>query len=147
MMRRNDTRALAVALLAAGATSGGVAAAAIAAGPTAHAAATTPAAGRFSGRTSQSKSISFRVSGGRVRNMSLKIRWRCGRTSKTYPVTANVPLRIRSGKFGAGSTGSPVRIRGTFTSRRSAAGTIRVHYRLSRTTYCDSGTVRWTARS
>jgi hypothetical protein len=145
-MRRSDTRALAVGLLVAGATSAGVAAAAIAAGPSAHAAA-TPVSARFAGRTSQGKSLSFRVSGGRVRGLTTRIRWRCGRTTKTYSTALNNPLRVRSGRFGAGGASSPVRIRGTFGSSRSAYGTIRVHYRLSRVTYCDSGTVRWSARA
>ena len=114
--------------------------------------AATPKGGSWSGSTGQGKSISFKVTpgGGKVKNLRFGFRGRCenGATTTgsmsfggTYPVSG--------GRFTA--KGGMSVVRGTFTTRTKARGTLNWRSRSFdpvslRQVECRSGRVSWTAK-
>ena len=109
--------------------------------------AATPKGGSWSGDTRQNKSISFKVDNGKVKK--LKVGWKasCGGAKLDSQTTFGGKYAVTDGKFTAKSTNGTVK--GTFTSKRKAKGTLRFKQQVF-TGFgyesCDSGKVRWTAK-
>jgi hypothetical protein len=114
--------------------------------------AATPGSGSWSGKTRQGKSIGFKVTpgGGKVKKVKFGFRGHCDNGASTSgTVSMPGPFTVSGGTFTA-KGGSSV-VRGTFTSRTKARGTLRQRGTLFdpvslRQVSCTSGKVRWTAR-
>jgi hypothetical protein len=114
--------------------------------------AATPKSGSWSGSTKQGRSISFKVTpgGGKVKKLRFGFRGRCDNgATTTGSASFPGPFKVVGGKFTA--RGGDSVVRGTFTSRTRARGTLRQRSSMFdpvtfRTVQCTSGRVRWTAR-
>lgn len=128
-------------------------AATLAAGTAVPATAAAPATGAFKGKTSQKRTISFTVKGGKVRAFSAGLTMMCVQSGLEF--NAVIPpkaLTISRGRFsyrGRDKTdGTNIEIKGTI-SGRSASGTIKMtdsRYVATDQSF-DScvGSARWTA--
>ena len=114
--------------------------------------AATPRSGSWSGKTRQGKLISFKVTpgGGKVKRVQFGFRGHCDNgASTTGSVSMPGPFPVSGGKFTARGGNSVVR--GTFTSRTRARGTLRQRGTFFdpasfRQVPCTSGRVRWSAK-
>jgi hypothetical protein len=114
--------------------------------------AATPGGGSWSGKSRQGKPIGFKVTpgGGKVKKIKFGFRGHCDNgASTTGTVSMPGPFPVSGGKFTA-KGGSSV-VRGAFTSRTKARGTLRQRGTLFdpvslRQVSCTSGKVGWTAK-
>ena len=114
--------------------------------------AATPRGGSWSGKTRQGKSITFKVTpgGGKVKNIRFGFRGHCDNgAGTTGTVSMPGPFTVSGGQFTA--KGGTSVVRGTFTTRSKASGTLRQRGTLFdpitfRQVSCTSGKVRWTAK-
>lgn len=115
-------------------------------GDVGQASAVTPKAGAWKGRTADGENLSFRVSGKYVTKFTFRWSAVCdvGEVSAT---TKLAKLRIRKGRFAL--TNTTTTVKGAFTSKKRAKGTLRVQQRIfNGVNYstCDTGRVAWTAK-
>jgi hypothetical protein len=110
-----------------------------------------PRAGAWSGETEQGHALGFGITSGKKRVVDLRVRFRarCRRGPAIDGTTTFAgPYPVRGGRFRV--NGGELRIRGTFTKRGKATGTLRWEGRSYRPSgssrRCDSGPVRWQAR-
>ena len=113
--------------------------------------AATPKAGSWSGETKQNRDISFKVTPGgeKVKQLKAGFKGTCDNGATFNGNTSfGEKYEVNDGKFTA--TGGSTTVKGEFTSKRKAEGTLKHTARsfdpvsLGYTT-CRSGKVRWTA--
>jgi hypothetical protein len=84
--------------------------------------------GRYVGHTSDKRSVSFRVSGGKVRNFSFQTRFQCSNHTGFVARATFAPIKLRGQRFSAAFSNRAgslkTTIKGTINGRR-ATGTIR----------------------
>ena len=115
------------------------------------ASAARPRPGAWSGSTSQGYAIGFTVSPGNreVSSLRVSVRARCARGT---PIVAEAsfagPFPVGGGRFQV--PGGQLQIRGHFTKKRRAKGTLRWRGRSYNSSWksrrCDSGSVDWRAQ-
>jgi hypothetical protein len=105
-----------------------------------------PAAGPYVGKTSTQGPAKLTVTAKRnaVRALSIRVLYKCASNSGTVreTFTRKDPVRLRSGRFTIHS--GYITVKGRFTSRTRARGTISVEHRLSPARVCR-GEQCWTA--
>ena len=105
----------------------------------------TPKSGAWQGSTSQGKSVSFTVRGGKVRNVRFRWKANCSFGSATGTTQLSAPLPINgNGRFSYSS--SSTTFAGKFTSKRQAKGTLSYKFTDFATGgTCTTGRVGWHA--
>jgi secreted trypsin-like serine protease len=110
-----------------------------------------PLAGRYSGRTSQHKTVKLRVAASRttVRSIRLSYRLRCSSGRRpSYTVTAG-GFTIADLAFGArlrGRNGETYKLTGRFNTTGRAKGTMKTTWHSARYGRCHAGPIHWKAR-
>ncbi len=105
-----------------------------------------PVAGKFSGKTSQGKVMSFKVASSRsaIKNLQFDYRGSCDIAGRSGTAFFPSSIRIKNGRFSADT--SVARVRGTFTSPRKANGTAFVEAESLGGRECASVSLKWSAR-
>jgi hypothetical protein len=116
--------------------------------PEANASATPLKGATFKGKTSQKRTVTFRVAknGRSARISRLGYRAKCAKGGTvTQTVRRSPKIRIRGGVLRLRST--LITFTGKFTSRRRAKGTFRISTANLAGRRCKTGTLRWSARA
>ena len=105
----------------------------------------TPKSGAWQGQTSQGRSVSFTVRGGKVKNVHFSWRANCSFGTATGSTSIGSPLSINGSHHFSYSSGGTT-FAGKFTSNKQAKGTLSYKF----TDYatggtCSTGRVGWHA--